>query len=933
MQPRTGDQERTACPRPDRLFPAVHRLLPILCAAAIFACVSVLTAAAGAASDPDCEWVCSNYPARVSSLFEQLNLDYPGLGPVKTAVERSNLVAACEALVEHYRNSTNGYWLRIGPVAPGTGRHSGGDLILADTFTFQEVTGVVPRRADGGLNWTYTPNGDIEWTYFLNRHQWFGTLLSAWQATGNPDYPLNCEAHVRDWIDYNVPYVGAPWRQLESGIRMQQDSWPKVFFGFQACAEFSPAARILMLTSVPDHMARCQIVGNSNHDVIIMSGKAHAALCWPEFKEATNWFDQAYSHLQSSLNSTVYADGVQREMSYTYHNIVDLFDDLVLYAQWAGKTLPASYTNKVTLMWDYAFYSLRPNLYGPLTGDSDLRLESGLCLKKAGEFAREDWRYIGTNGREGARPADPPSRVWTNSGQMVMRSGWTEDGQWLYFDAGPNGGGHGHYDNLHVSIHAGGRDLLVDGGRYTYSGGSWRTYFKGSPSHNVILVDGLDQNDAGTANLLNQYAIAADYDFARGHFARGFGGISGVTHTRAVVYLRDVCWVVVDRMTVDQARELQAMWHFHPDCTVVSDGLCVASTDAGHGNLRIVPVGGPGWTLDMVKGQTTPRIQGWYSRTYNVKEANWTALYTGTATQDVTFAWIMLPGKGEIPPMPVETPSSAAGTYRVRFTPPGGPPCDVTVPMSGGTTVDWGALSVFVENRAPETAPDNAVTQNGTPVEIPVLANDSEPDGDALTLAGVSDPAQGVAVPNASGTIVYTPDPVWTGIDTFTYRVHDGKGATNSATVTVVRPDTYAAGMTIAFAGYDPPDGGTLTNFPVLVRLGAHVAGFSYGDFASAEGHDLLFTDAGATRALPYEIEAWDTNGESCVWVRVPALASSNNFIRAFWGNAAVADEPLAGLTGPPVWANGFAGVWHLGETLADSSAYGNDGENGGTAP
>ncbi|MBN1672669.1 MAG: LamG domain-containing protein, partial [Kiritimatiellae bacterium] len=29
----------------------------------------------------------------------------------------------------------------------------------------------------------------------------------------------------------------------------------------------------------------------------------------------------------------------------------------------------------------------------------------------------------------------------------------------------------------------------------------------------------------------------------------------------------------------------------------------------------------------------------------------------------------------------------------------------------------------------------------------------------------------------------------------------------------------------------------------------------------------------------------------------------------------------------------GFAGVWHLGETLADSSAYGNDGENGGTAP
>ncbi|MBN1674846.1 MAG: DUF2341 domain-containing protein, partial [Kiritimatiellae bacterium] len=146
-------------------------------------------------------------------------------------------------------------------------------------------------------------------------------------------------------------------------------------------------------------------------------------------------------------------------------------------------------------------------------------------------------------------------------------------------------------------------------------------------------------------------------------------------------------------------------------------------------------------------------------------------------------------------------------------------------------------------------------------------------------------------------------------------------------------PTVYARKLKIAFAGYTPPGGGVLTNFPALVRLGEGLAGFRYDGFASPAGYDLRFMDATATTELAYEVETWDTNGESCVWVRVPRLAGADDYVRAYWGNPARAAAPPAYATDGSVWDAGFAGVWHLGETLADSSAYGNDGENGGTAP
>ena len=120
--------------------------------------------------------------------------------------------------------------------------------------------------------------------------------------------------------------------------------------------------------------------------------------------------------------------------------------------------------------------------------------------------------------------------------------------------------------------------------------------------------------------------------------------------------------------------------------------------------------------------------------------------------------------------------------------------------------------------------------------------------------------------------------------------------------------------MPITFSGFNPPGGGALTNFPALVILSNTTAGagFSYSDFLSPPYGDLRFADADKTTPLDFEIQCWDTNGLSLVWVRVPEL-TNNAIIYALWGKSGVAAPPCA--TNGAVWTNGFTGVWHLDET------------------
>ena len=96
------------------------------------------------------------------------------------------------------------------------------------------------------------------------------------------------------------------------------------------------------------------------------------------------------------------------------------------------------------------------------------------------------------------------------------------------------------------------------------------------------------------------------------------------------------------------------------------------------------------------------------------------------------------------------------------------------------------SLSDSVDNsHAPDADPDVAETPEDTPVVIDVLANDTDPDGDTLTISGTPTAVNGTVTVNGDGTLTYTPNSNYHGTDTITYTVTDPSGLTSTTTVAV----------------------------------------------------------------------------------------------------------------------------------------------------
>jgi outer membrane protein OmpA-like peptidoglycan-associated protein len=88
-------------------------------------------------------------------------------------------------------------------------------------------------------------------------------------------------------------------------------------------------------------------------------------------------------------------------------------------------------------------------------------------------------------------------------------------------------------------------------------------------------------------------------------------------------------------------------------------------------------------------------------------------------------------------------------------------------------------------NHPPVAQNDAATTAVATPVKVSVLGNDTDSDGDTLSITDVGTPAHGTAAKNADGTITYTPSAGYVGSDNFSYGISDGHGGTSTAQVTV----------------------------------------------------------------------------------------------------------------------------------------------------
>jgi hypothetical protein len=94
-------------------------------------------------------------------------------------------------------------------------------------------------------------------------------------------------------------------------------------------------------------------------------------------------------------------------------------------------------------------------------------------------------------------------------------------------------------------------------------------------------------------------------------------------------------------------------------------------------------------------------------------------------------------------------------------------------------------IDVLDPNSNPVARDDQASTTTHTDVEVSVIDNDSDPDGNTIAVESVTAPRHGAATIADAGTVGYISDQSYTGTDVFQYRVCDDGVPTLCATATV----------------------------------------------------------------------------------------------------------------------------------------------------
>lgn len=105
--------------------------------------------------------------------------------------------------------------------------------------------------------------------------------------------------------------------------------------------------------------------------------------------------------------------------------------------------------------------------------------------------------------------------------------------------------------------------------------------------------------------------------------------------------------------------------------------------------------------------------------------------------------------------------------------------------ISGRTATATVSVTVGPVPDDPVAVNDQASTDENTPVNVPVLDNDYDPDGTACSLGTASDGNHGTSQANPDGTVTYTPNDGYKGPDSFSYTIADGNSGAGSGTVTV----------------------------------------------------------------------------------------------------------------------------------------------------
>ncbi|MGN1115854.1 MAG: heparinase II/III-family protein, partial [Candidatus Ornithomonoglobus sp.] len=313
----------------------------------------------------------------------------------------------------------------------------------------------------------------------------------------------------------------------------------------------------------------------------------------------------------------------------------ELFCDCAEMAEQNGHPMSAELKEKLKYAARFAMESFYPDGYDTNIGDSNYinKLDS---FKRLADFLGDDalTAYAG-GGREGSSGC--LSSFYADANSAFMRNSWNPDNTvYVSFLNNPYDG-HAHPDSNQVLMYAYGKPLLVDSGRYSYSGyNDIYNRLRTAAAHNTIEVVGKP--------LAPHSAAAKPFTYHISNKAFEFNtsvqtGYEGIAHTRNVLFMYDGYAIVTDYVESSENQQYRQNWHFMPSANAKADGERVQTAFNTQANITIVSAG--------VKAEI---LDGYHSANYGLAAVSSYASYLKTG-KAVKLDTVLYPQRaGEEPP-------------------------------------------------------------------------------------------------------------------------------------------------------------------------------------------------------------------------------------------------------------------------------------------
>ena len=499
--------------------------------------------------------------------------------------------------------------------------------------------------------------GDIKGPWEVGRCQHLATLGQAYWFTRDERYADTFAETILDFIHRNPPGCGVQWA-CTMDVALRAVGWLAGLAFFDGAPALTPAWWKAFLTSVVEHGRF--IAGNlefgtldgrivtSNHYVANLLGLCWISYSFPELDTNNVWRGLAEYGLSREINAQIHPDGGSFESSVPYQRlVVEMFLSAYAMAQQAGRPFPPEYRNRLLAALTFIRGLRQPGGRVPQVGDCDngrAHILSGYgvwrqesmdhllaagaavlnCPALADEIDEHDAieRLFWDVSDSDPLTIDPPRPItlFPESGMAVLRNGVTT----VLFTNGPVGtegfGNHKHCDQLAIEVCLDRQPVFVDAGSYVYtSDPAERNRFRGTATHNTVMIDGEEQHTLNPAWLFRLFqegeASPTEISCAGGALSvrsahSAYARLTPpVTHARHVTLEADGSVAIEDRF--DRPAGHRFRWHFvlHPSVTPHRSGTAV----------RLDWPGGAA-TFEGPSSLAFEIIDSWYSPSYGVRQ-------------------------------------------------------------------------------------------------------------------------------------------------------------------------------------------------------------------------------------------------------------------------------------------------------------------------